>query len=63
MNVASFGAPDYRQLVRFMRKPADTVAMKFGADPNPGLVTQYFTGPAIAFLPVIKFMTRTAALN
>jgi len=63
MNVASFGAPDYRQLARFMHKPTDAIAMRFAADPNPGLAPQYFTGPAIAFLPVIRFMTRTAGLN
>jgi uncharacterized protein YcbK (DUF882 family) len=61
MNVAVFGKPDYRQLAALMYKPTSVLAMTFSADPQPGMTSYSFTGPAVAFLPTMK--TRTAALN
>ena len=68
MSVAAFGAPDYRQLARLMQKPATVIAMTFAADPQPGMTSYSFNGPAIAFLPTVTFATarspaRTASLN
>ena len=61
MSVAVFGKPDYRQLASLMQKPGSVLAMTFSADPQPGMTSYSFTGPAVAFLPTVK--TRTAALN
>jgi uncharacterized protein YcbK (DUF882 family) len=67
MKVAAFGAPDYRQLARLMQKPASILMMTFSADPQPGMTSYSFTGPAVAFLPTVKFATRgnarTASLD
>ena len=61
MSVAVFGKPDYRQLASLMQKPGSVLAMTFSADPQPGMTSYAFSGPAVAFLPTVK--TRTAALN
>jgi uncharacterized protein YcbK (DUF882 family) len=61
MSVAVFGKPDYRQLTVLMQKPGAVLAMTFSADPQPGMTSYSFSGPAVAFLPTVK--TRTAALN
>ena len=61
MSVAVFGKPDYRQLAALMQKPGAVLAMTFSADPQAGMTSYSFTGPAVAFLPTVK--TRTAALN
>jgi hypothetical protein len=44
-----------------MHKPGAVLAMTFSADPQRGMTSYSFTGPAVAFLPTVK--TRTAALN
>jgi uncharacterized protein YcbK (DUF882 family) len=61
MSVAMFGRPDYRQLAVLMHKPGAVLAMTFSADPQRGMTSYSFTGPAVAFLATVK--TRTAALN
>jgi uncharacterized protein YcbK (DUF882 family) len=61
MSVAAFGKPDYRQLASLMQKPGSMLAMTFSADPQHGMTSYSFTGPAVAFLPTLKI--RTAALN
>ena len=61
MSVAMFGKPDYRRLASLMQKPGSVLAMTFSADPQPGMTSYAFSGPAVAFLPTVK--TRTAALN
>jgi uncharacterized protein YcbK (DUF882 family) len=67
MSVAAFGAPDYRQLARLMQKPSSVLAMTFSADPQPGMTSYSFSGPAVAFLPTVtlaaRATARTAALN
>jgi hypothetical protein len=63
MSVAAFGTPDYRQLARLMQKPSSVLAMTFTADPQPGMTSYSFGGPAVAFLPTVMFGTRTAQLN
>jgi uncharacterized protein YcbK (DUF882 family) len=61
MTIAVFGKPDYRQIASLMQKPGAVLAMTFSADPQPGMTSYAFSGPAVAFLPTVK--TRTAALN
>jgi len=61
MTIAVFGKPDYRQLASLMQKPGSVLAMTFSTDPQPGITSYAFSGPAVAFLPTVK--TRTAALN
>jgi uncharacterized protein YcbK (DUF882 family) len=61
MRVAVFGKPDYRQIATLMQKPTTVLAMTFSADPQPGMTSYSFSGPAVGFLPTMK--TRTAALN
>jgi uncharacterized protein YcbK (DUF882 family) len=61
MSVAMFGKPDYRQLASLMQKPGAVLAMTFSADPQPDMTSYAFSGPAVAFLPMVK--TRTAGLN
>jgi uncharacterized protein YcbK (DUF882 family) len=67
MSVAAFGAPDYRQIARLMEKPSSVLAMTFSADPQPGVTSYSFNGPAVFFLPTVTFAmrttARTAALN
>jgi uncharacterized protein YcbK (DUF882 family) len=67
MSVAAFGAPDYQQIARLMQKPASVLAMTFSADPQPGMTSYSFSGPAVSFLPTVtlaaRTTARTAALN
>jgi len=63
MSVASFGKPDYRQVAPLMQKPASVLAITFAADPQPGMTSYSFSGPAVAFLQTLSFKTRTAQLN
>ena len=56
-------APDPRELVALMEKPAAVVPMTFGADPTLGLTTERFTGSAVVFVPTTTFQKRTAGLQ
>jgi hypothetical protein len=63
MTVSPMGAPDYRSLDVFMRKPTTSVTMAFSADPNPGLMTDRFSGQAVVFVNTTTFSNRTAMLR
>jgi hypothetical protein len=63
MTVAATGAQDYRGLSVFMRKPASLVTMAFSQDPNPGLLTNRFSGQAVVFVDTTTFGARTAMLQ
>ena len=63
MSASSFGAPDYRGLAPFMRKPSATVIMTFSSDPQLGMTTRKFSGTAIVFVSTVTFGTRTASLR
>jgi uncharacterized protein YcbK (DUF882 family) len=63
MSASSFGAPDYRALAPFMRKPPATVMMTFSADPQLGMTTRKFSGTAVVFVSTVTFGTRTASLR
>jgi uncharacterized protein YcbK (DUF882 family) len=63
MSTASFGAPDYRGLAPFMRKPSTSVMMTFSSDPQQGMTTRKFSGTAVVFVATVTFATRTASLR
>ena len=63
MSASSFGAPDYRSLAPFMRKPSATVIMTFSSDPQLGMTARKFSGTAVVFVSTVTFSTRTASLR
>jgi uncharacterized protein YcbK (DUF882 family) len=63
LSASSFGAPDYRGLATFMRKPAATVMMTFSSDPQLGMTTKKFSGTAVVFVSTVTFGLRTASLR
>jgi uncharacterized protein YcbK (DUF882 family) len=63
LSASSFGAPDYRGLATFMRKPAATVMMTFSKDPQLGMTTKKFSGTAVVFVSTVTFGMRTASLR
>jgi uncharacterized protein YcbK (DUF882 family) len=63
MSASSFGAPDYRALAPFMRKPPATVMMTFSADPQLGMTARKFSGTAVVFVSTVTFGMRTASLR
>jgi uncharacterized protein YcbK (DUF882 family) len=63
MSASTFGAPDYRALAPFMRKPSSTVMMTFSSDPQLGMTTRKFSGTAVVFVSTATFGTRTASLR
>ena len=62
MRVAVFGGTDPRSIRPYMVKPQQSVHMVFSDDPQFGMVSEYFSGSAVAFLPTVSF-ARTAGLN
>ena len=63
MSASTFGAPDYRALAPFMRKPSSSVMMTFSSDPQLGMTTRKFSGTAVVFVATTTFGTRTASLR
>jgi uncharacterized protein YcbK (DUF882 family) len=61
MTSVRLGQPDMRDLQPLMEKPATVVIMSFGADPNPGMTTNRFTGSAVVFLNTTTFAQRSVA--
>jgi hypothetical protein len=61
MTVTVFGDPDYRGLVRYMRKPASAVMMTFSPDPHLGMTSEAFTGSAVVFQATVTFDERRHA--
>ncbi len=62
LDVAVVGAKDARTLRPLMHKPDSTVAMVFSNDPTLGLTSLKFSGAAVAFLPTVDMLPRTARL-
>jgi uncharacterized protein YcbK (DUF882 family) len=54
---------DMRELRTLMDKPDAVVTMAFSNDPQPGLVTDHFSGSAVVFVSTVAFAKRTAALR
>jgi uncharacterized protein YcbK (DUF882 family) len=63
MSAAAIGDGDLTVLRAHFLKPQAVVAMSFSADPQPGLLSDSFTGSATATLATTAFTTRTAALK
>ncbi len=63
LSTSLLGEPDYRALAGLMAKPARSVMMTFGPEPNPGLTSDRFSGSAIVFVATVTYGTHTAALR
>jgi hypothetical protein len=61
--VTVVGRPDYRALAHMMLKPRASIANAFAEDPQFGLTTISFSGPAVGTLPIVGFGTLTAQLR
>jgi hypothetical protein len=55
MNVSVYGKLDVRQVRTMMIKPVSSLTMAFGGDPYEGMQTLRFAGPAVTFLPTVKY--------
>ena len=62
MSVTMLGDPNLTQLNRLFAKPQIVIVMGFSDDPQSGLTTDHFSGPAIAPLTMQSFL-RTASLH
>jgi uncharacterized protein YcbK (DUF882 family) len=51
------GAPDFRNLSPYLRKPATTMLMTFSTDPNHGITSEKFYGSAVVFMSTATFNT------
>jgi len=64
MSTSASGAPDYRGLAPFLRKPPAAVMMTFSGDPQLGMTARKFSGTAVVFVATVTFSTtRTASLR
>ena len=63
MSVSAMGEPDLTLMRAHFVKPLVAISMTFADDPQLGLVTDQFTGPAIVKLATQSFVMRTAALR
>jgi uncharacterized protein YcbK (DUF882 family) len=63
MSVTALGDANMTLLSRFFVKPQTTIVMNFSDDPQMGLTTEHFTGPAAAKLATQSFALRTASLH
>lgn len=63
LTTSTLGAQDYSALAALVEKPASSVVMKFGADPNPGLTHDHFSGSSVVFISTVTYPTHTASLR
>ena len=63
MRTTLYGAQDFRSLGPMLAKPASVISLKFADDPTNGMSTDNFGGSAVAFIPTVNFVPRTAALR
>ncbi|MET0969556.1 MAG: DUF882 domain-containing protein [Tardiphaga sp.] len=63
MAASPIGDPDLTVLRAHFVKPLTVVTMGFSDDPQPGLSSDGFTGPATTTLSTMVFTTRTASLR
>jgi uncharacterized protein YcbK (DUF882 family) len=63
MSVTMLGDPNMTVLSHLFVKPQATIVMGFSDDPQLGLTTDRFNGPAIAPLVTQSFVLRTASLH
>jgi uncharacterized protein YcbK (DUF882 family) len=63
MSVSAMGDPDLTRMRSYFVKPVVAVTMSFADDPQMGLVSDRFTGSAVAKLATQSFVMRTASLR
>jgi uncharacterized protein YcbK (DUF882 family) len=63
MSVSAMSDPDLTLMRSYFVKPQVAVAMTFSDDPQLGLVSDQFTGSAVAKLATQSFVMRTASLR
>lgn len=63
MSATIMGDPDMTQLRAQFVKPHMAVAMTFSNDPHAGIVSERFSGSAVATLETMSFVVRTASLR
>jgi hypothetical protein len=63
MKTTLYGSQDFRSLGPLLAKPDSAVAVKFVDDPTHGMSTERFGGGSVAFIPIVKFVPRTASLR
>lgn len=63
MSATIMGDPDLTQLRAQFVKPRMAVAMTFSNDPQMGIVSERFSGSAVATLETMSFVVRTASLR
>ncbi|HEY7229345.1 MAG TPA: DUF882 domain-containing protein [Pseudolabrys sp.] len=61
MTATRLGAVDMRSLQELLQKPPMSVVMTFSTDPQPGMVTGRFNGPAVVFVATTTFRTQSTA--
>ena len=61
MTTTQLGAIDLRPLQGLLYKPSQAVVMTFSADPQLGIVTGHFEGPAVVFLATTSFKLQSTA--
>jgi uncharacterized protein YcbK (DUF882 family) len=61
MTTTRVGAIDPRWQQILLRKPAQSLAMSFSADPHLGMVAGHFSGNAVVFLATTTFAPQTTA--
>ena len=55
MTALMLGAENYRALGALVEKPAQSVLMTFGSEPNPGLSADHFSGPAVGVISTVTY--------
>ena len=55
MTALMLGAENYRALTALVEKPAQSVVMTFGPEPNPGLSADHFSGPAVGVISTVTY--------
>jgi uncharacterized protein YcbK (DUF882 family) len=55
MTALMLGAENYRALIALVEKPAQSVVMTFGPEPNPGLSADHFSGPAVGTISTVSY--------
>ncbi len=55
MTALMLGAENYRTLTTLVEKPTQSVVMTFGAEANPGLSADHFSGPAVGVISTVNY--------
>jgi hypothetical protein len=63
MSTTVLGDTDMTAMRAHFVKPQAVIAMSFSDDPQLGMNSDHFTGPAIATLAIQSFVMRTASLR